>query len=56
VPVGALYGRAYLGLLDEFAGYILGGSLCGLGVQAPNPLKTARRYWPGHFSMHIEEQ
>jgi NADH-quinone oxidoreductase subunit F len=42
--------------LDEFASYILDGSLCGLGVQAPNPLKTARRYWPGHFSMHIEEQ
>lgn len=48
--------NADLGLLDEFASYILDGSLGGSGVQAPNPLKTATRYWPGHFSMHIEEQ
>jgi len=48
--------NADLGLLDEFASYIPDGSLCGFGVQAPNPLKTARRYWPDHFSMHIEEQ
>jgi NADH-quinone oxidoreductase subunit F len=46
--------NADLGLLDEFASYILEGSLCGLGVQAPNPLKTARRYWPDHFSKHVE--
>ncbi len=48
--------NADVGLLDEFASYIPDGSLCGFGVQAPNPLKTARRYWPDHFSMHIEEQ
>jgi NADH:ubiquinone oxidoreductase subunit F (NADH-binding) len=45
-----------LGLLDEFAGYVPNGSLCGFGVQAPNPLKTAKRYWPDHFQKHIEEQ
>jgi len=45
-----------LGLLDEFASYVPNGSLCGFGVQAPNPLKTARRYWPDHFRVHIEEQ
>jgi NADH-quinone oxidoreductase subunit F len=45
-----------LALLDEFAGYVPNGSLCGFGVQAPNPLKTAKRYWPDHFQMHIEEQ
>ncbi len=44
-----------LAVLDEFAGYIPNGSLCGFGVQAPNPLKTAKRYWPDHFTMHIEE-
>jgi len=48
--------NADLDLLDEFAGYVPNGSLCGFGVHAPNPLKTARRYWPDHFRMHIEEQ
>ncbi len=44
-----------LDVLDEFAGYVTQGSLCGFGVQAPNSLKTARRYWPDHFTMHIQE-
>jgi NADH:ubiquinone oxidoreductase subunit F (NADH-binding) len=44
-----------LDVLDEFGGYITNGSLCGFGVQASNPLKTARRYWPEHFTMHIQE-
>jgi NADH:ubiquinone oxidoreductase subunit F (NADH-binding) len=44
-----------LDVLDEFSGYITNGSLCGFGVQATNPLKTARRYWPEHFTMHIQE-
>src|SRR5437588_1566292 len=29
-------------MLDEFAGYVPDGSLCGFGVQAPNPLRTAK--------------
>jgi NADH:ubiquinone oxidoreductase subunit F (NADH-binding) len=45
-----------LDLLDEFAGYISNGSLCGFGVHAPNALRTARRYWPEHFTLHIQEQ
>ena len=45
-----------LALLDEFASYVPNGSLCGFGVQAPNALKTAKRYWPEHFQAHIEEQ
>ncbi|GAC1617929.1 MAG: hypothetical protein NVS4B7_10250 [Ktedonobacteraceae bacterium] len=45
-----------LDVLDEFARYVPNGSLCGFGVQAPNPLKTAKRYWPDHFQKHIEEQ
>jgi NADH:ubiquinone oxidoreductase subunit F (NADH-binding) len=45
-----------LDVLDEFAIYVPNGSLCGFGVQSPNPLKTARRYWPEHFKLHIEEQ
>jgi NADH:ubiquinone oxidoreductase subunit F (NADH-binding) len=45
-----------LDVLEEFAAYVPNGSLCGFGVQATNPLKTARRYWPEHFIMHIREQ
>lgn len=48
--------KADLDVLDEFAKYIPGGSICGFGVNAPNPLKTAKHYWPEHFLMHIEEQ
>jgi NADH-quinone oxidoreductase subunit F len=44
-----------LDVLDEFAAYVPNGSLCGFGVQATNPLKTARRYWPEHFALHIQE-
>jgi NADH:ubiquinone oxidoreductase subunit F (NADH-binding) len=45
-----------LDILDEFAAYVPNGSLCGFGVQAPNPYKTARRYWPEHFTLHVQEQ
>ena len=45
-----------LDVLEEFAAYVPNGSLCGFGVQATNPLKTARNYWPEHFIMHIQEQ
>ncbi len=45
-----------LKVLDEFASYVPNGSLCGFGVQAPNAYKTAKRYWPDHFKMHMEEQ
>ena len=45
-----------LDMLDEFSQYIPDGSLCGFGIQAPNALKTARRYWPDHFRAHVEDQ
>jgi NADH-quinone oxidoreductase subunit F len=45
-----------LDLLDEFSKYIPDGSLCGFGIQAPNALKTAMRYWPDHFQAHVEDQ
>lgn len=45
-----------LDMLDEFSAYIPNGSLCGFGVQAPNALKTAMRYWPDHFRVHVEDQ
>jgi NADH-quinone oxidoreductase subunit F len=43
-----------LDVLDEFAAYVPSGSLCGFGVQAPNPLKTAKRYWPEHFTSLVD--
>ena len=48
--------KSDLDVLDEFAKYVPDGSLCGFGVQAPNALKTAKRYWPTHFTLHVEEQ
>ncbi len=48
--------RKDLDMLDEFAEYVPNGSLCGFGIQATNALKTAKRYWPEHFQVHIEEQ
>lgn len=42
--------------LDDFADYIPNGSLCGFGIHATNALKTARRYWPDHFTLHVQEQ
>ncbi len=48
--------KSDLDVLDEFSNYIPAGSLCGFGVHAPNSLKTAKRYWPDHFRMHVEEQ
>jgi len=47
--------KSDLDMLDEFADYIPDGSLCGFGIHAPNALKTAKRYWPDHFSKHVEE-
>lgn len=44
-----------LDVLNEFADYVPNGSLCGFGVHAVNALKTARRYWPEHFKLHVEE-
>jgi NADH:ubiquinone oxidoreductase subunit F (NADH-binding) len=54
--VSGLGGSSDLDVLDEFARYVPNGSLCGFGVQAPNPLKTATRYWQEHFRRHIEDQ
>jgi NADH:ubiquinone oxidoreductase subunit F (NADH-binding) len=44
-----------LDVLDEFAEYVPNGSLCGFGVQATNSLKTAKRYWAEHFTIHIQD-
>lgn len=43
-----------LDLLKEFIGYIADGSLCGFGVNAVNPVRTALRYFGDDFSAHLE--
>ena len=53
--VSDLGGNGDLDVLDEFGSYVSNGSLCGFGVYATTPLKSARRYWPDHFTMHIRE-
>ena len=44
-----------LGILKEFSRYIPDGSLCGFGIQAPNAVVTAMKYFPDDFRIHIEE-
>jgi NADH:ubiquinone oxidoreductase subunit F (NADH-binding) len=43
-----------LALLEEFSHYIPDGSLCGYGVNAVNPVVTARRYFADDFAAHLE--
>ncbi|HEX9037891.1 MAG TPA: NADH-ubiquinone oxidoreductase-F iron-sulfur binding region domain-containing protein [Ktedonobacterales bacterium] len=43
-----------LALLTEFAQYVPDGSLCGFGVNAVNPVVSARRYFAGDFAAHLD--
>ena len=40
--------------LDSLAAAVAGGSQCGLGRTAPNPVLTARRYFPEEFEAHLK--
>jgi len=42
--------------LERLARAIKGGSLCGLGQTAPNPVLTALKYFRGEFLTHIVER
>jgi NADH:ubiquinone oxidoreductase subunit F (NADH-binding) len=44
-----------LSVLDEFSKYVPDGSLCGFGIQAPNAVVTAMKYFNDDFRAHIEE-
>ncbi len=44
-----------LSVLDEFSQYVPNGSLCGFGIQAPNAVVTAMKYFHDDFRIHIEE-
>ena len=44
-----------LAVLDEFSKYVPDGSLCGFGIQAPNAVITAMKYYNDDFRAHIEE-
>ncbi len=43
-----------LALMEEFSRYVPDGSLCGYGVNAVNPVVTARRYFADDFAAHLE--
>jgi NADH:ubiquinone oxidoreductase subunit F (NADH-binding)/NAD-dependent dihydropyrimidine dehydrogenase PreA subunit len=47
---------ADLDRLEQLARVIRGGSLCGLGQTAPNPVLTALKYFRGEFLAHIVEK
>jgi ferredoxin len=45
-----------LARLEQLARAIKGGSLCGLGQTAPNPVLTALKYFRSEFLAHIVEK
>jgi NADH-quinone oxidoreductase subunit F len=45
-----------LGLLEDLSLQIKGGSLCGLGRTAPNPILTSLRYFREEYEAHIREK
>jgi NADH-quinone oxidoreductase subunit F len=48
-------GMEDLETLEELAGDIKAGSLCGLGRTAPNPVLTTLRYFRDEYEIHIKE-
>jgi len=50
-------GRARdLELLQEVAGWVKDGSLCGLGQTAPNPVLSTLRYFRDEYKAHLEDR
>jgi NADH-quinone oxidoreductase subunit F len=47
---------ADLGRLEQLARTVKGGSLCGLGQTAPNPVLTALKYFRAEFLAHIVDK
>jgi NADH:ubiquinone oxidoreductase subunit F (NADH-binding) len=45
-----------LALLEEVAGAVSRGSLCGLGQTAPNPVLSTLRYFREEYEAHVVEQ
>jgi NADH-quinone oxidoreductase subunit F len=52
--VSGLGSQDDLALLEQFSHYVPDGSLCGFGVNAVNPVVTARRYFADDFAAHLE--
>jgi NADH-quinone oxidoreductase subunit F len=46
--------RDDLAKLEELAGFVARGSLCGLGQTAPNPVLTTLRYFREEYEAHLE--
>ena len=55
-PRAAVRGRRPPGdleKLEQLAGYVSRGSLCGLGQTAPNPVLTTLRYFREEYEAHL---
>ncbi|HLH18082.1 MAG TPA: NuoF family protein [Bryobacteraceae bacterium] len=48
-------GEDDLAMLHELAGLLRETSLCGLGQNAPNPVLSTLRYFPGEYEAHIRD-
>ncbi|MFB3826539.1 MAG: NADH-ubiquinone oxidoreductase-F iron-sulfur binding region domain-containing protein [Bryobacteraceae bacterium] len=48
--------RGDLEKLEELAGYVSRGSLCGLGQTAPNPVLTTLRYFREEYEAHLHQK
>jgi NADH-quinone oxidoreductase subunit F len=46
--------RHHLAELEQLAGQVLQGSLCGLGKTAPNPVLTTLRYFREEYEAHLQ--
>ncbi len=45
-----------ISLLEELAGTVRDGSLCGLGKTAPNPVLSTLRYFRDEYLAHVEDK
>ncbi len=45
-----------LEMLEDLSHHIKGGSLCGLGKTAPNPVITSLRYFKEEYEAHVRER
>ena len=46
--------RRDLDVLEQLSHQVIGGSLCGLGKTAPNPVLTTLRYYRHEYEAHLE--
>jgi len=45
-----------LGLLEDLAGAVQKGSLCGLGKTAPNPVLSTMKHFRDEYVAHVRDK